>query len=193
VTTPSTILERAEAEFGRMTRGGRIIIMLGGGLLLLLLWSELLSPISDGWAASADTIEAQVDRVDRATAQAAAQRSNVIAFGPMASPNQRSTESQDMLEAVNQIMSEWGIRNYEFNESSNAVKVASARLPGIERIKATLRFEAEVEKAIEIIGAIEDSPAIEAINTARVQVGKSDRQLDIELTIEAWVRGGRKR
>ena len=82
----------------------------------------------------------------------------------------------------------------EFDEVSSAVKVGGSSLPGIDRIKATLGFDAEHEKAIEIIGAIEDSPAIEAISNARVQRSKvGGRVLAIELTIEAWVRGGRRR
>lgn len=189
MSTPTNLLDRIESEFSQMTRGGRVIIILGGVLLLLLLWFEFLSPISTSWSDSANTIAAQVDRVNRATAQAAAQRSNVIAFGPIAAPTKRSDESQDMLETVNTLMAEFNIRNYEFNESSNAVKVSSTALPGIERIKATLRFSSDVEKAIEVMGALESSSSIEAINAARVSKGQSERELDIELTLEAWVRG----
>jgi hypothetical protein len=184
--------DRVQAEFGAMTRGGRIIIILGGGLLLLIIWSELLAPIASGWSEAADSIAAQVDRVDRAESAATSQRSNVIAFGPLTPPSQRAPESQAMLEAVNTIMAEYDIRDYEFNEASSAVSVGGSALRGIDRIKATLEFEAEHEKAIEILGALEDSPALEAISNARVQVGKSARSLSVQVTIEAWIRGGRR-
>ena len=194
MTEATGIISRAQSEFERMSRSSRLIFGLGIVLIIFLLWSSVIDPISAGWNDAADDIATQTARVEKATSQAAAQRSNVVAFGPLASPLQRSTESQDMLEAVNAIMSEFAVRGYEFDEASSAVKVGGSSLPGIDRIKATLGFEAEHEKAIEIIGAIEDSPAIEAISNARVQRSKvGGRVLAIELTIEAWVRGGKRR
>ena len=154
----------------------------------------MISPIATSWGEAADEISRQVTRVDRAATQAAAQRANVVAYGPMVSPAQRATESQAMLEAVNAIMAEFGIRAYEFNESSSAVKVGGSTLPGIDRIKATLKFEAPEEKAIEILGALEDSPELESSSNARVQQGKAGGlSLGVELTIEAWIRGGSRR
>jgi type II secretory pathway component PulM len=194
VTEATGIISRAQSEFERMSRSSRLIFGLGIVLIIFLLWSSVIDPISAGWNDAADDIATQTARVEKATSQAAAQRSNVVAFGPLASPLQRSTESQDMLEAVNAIMSEFAVRGYEFDEASSAVKVGGSSLPGIDRIKATLGFDAEHEKAIEIIGAIEDSPAIEAISNARVQRSKvGGRVLAIELTIEAWVRGSKRR
>jgi hypothetical protein len=194
VTEATGIISRAQSEFERMSRSSRLIFGLGIVLIIFLLWSSVIDPISAGWNDAADDIATQTARVEKATSQAAAQRSNVVAFGPLASPLQRSTESQDMLEAVNAIMSEFAVRGYEFDEASSAVKVGGSSLRGIDRIKATLGFDAEHEKAIEIIGAIEDSPAIEAISNARVQRSKvGGRVLAIELTIEAWVRGGKRR
>jgi type II secretory pathway component PulM len=194
VTEATGIISRAQSEFERMSRSSRLIFGLGIVLIIFLLWSSVIDPISAGWNDAADDIATQTARVEKATSQAAAQRSNVVAFGPLASPLQRSTESQDMLEAVNAIMSEFAVRGYEFDEASSAVKVGGSSLPGIDRIKATLGFNAEHEKAIEIIGGIEDSPAIEAISNARVQRSKvGGRVLAIELTIEAWVRGGKRR
>jgi type II secretory pathway component PulM len=194
VTDATDLMSRAKSEFEKMSRSSRLIFGLGIVLVVFLLWSSLIDPVSAGWSDAADNIATQTARVEKAASQAAAQRSNVVAFGPLASPLQRSTESQDMLEAVNAIMSEFAVRGYEFDEASSAVKVGGSSLPGIDRIKATLGFEAEHEKAIEIIGAIEDSPAIEAISNARVQQSKvGGRKLAIELTIEAWVRGGRRR
>ncbi len=177
-----------------MSRSGRMIALLGVGLVVVLFWSELIAPISASWGDAADEISNQVARVDRAATQAAAQRANVVAYGPMVSPTQRGTESQAMLEAVNAIMDDFGIRAYEFNESSSTAKVGGSTLTGIDRIKATLKFEAPEEKAIEILGALEDSPKLESINSARVQQGKSGGlNLEVELTIEAWIRGGTRR
>ena len=194
MTDGTDFMSRAQSEFEKMSRSSRLIFGLGIVLVVFLLWSSIIDPVSAGWSDAADNIAAQTARVEKAASQTAAQRSNVVAFGPLASPLQRSTESQDMLEAVNAIMSEFAVRGYEFDEASSAVKVGGSSLPGIDRIKATLGFEAEHEKAIEIIGAIEDSPAIEAISNARVQRSKvGGRKLAIELTIEAWVRGGRRR
>ena len=194
MTDGTDLMSRAQSEFEKMSRSSRLIFGLGIVLVVFLLWSSLIDPISVGWNNAANDISTQTARVEKAASQAAAQRSNVVAFGPLASPLQRSTESQDMLEAVNAIMSEFGVRGYKFNEASSAVKVGGSSLPGIDRIKATLGFDAEHEKAIEIIGAIEDSPAIEAISNARVQRSKvGGRVLAIELTIEAWVRGGKRR
>ena len=194
MSTSSQLAERARREYERMSRSGRMIALLGLGLLVVLFWSELISPISTSWGEAADEISRQVTRVDRAATQAAAQRANVVAYGPMVSPAQRATESQAMLEAVNAIMDEFGIRAYEFNESSSAVKVGGSTLPGIDRIKATLKFEAPEEKAIEILGALEDSPELESISNARVQQGKAGGlSLGVELTIEAWIRGGSRR
>ncbi len=186
------VAERIQAEFGAMSQGGRLIVVLGGALLLFVVWSELVSPISTSWGESADAITEQVDRVDRAASQANSQRSNVIAFGPLTPPSQRAPESQAMLEAVNTIMAEYDIRDYEFNEAASAVSLGGATLRGIDRIKATLDFEADHEKAIEILGALEDSPELEAISNARVQVGKSARSLAVQVTIEAWIREGRR-
>ena len=194
MTDGTDLMSRAKSEFEKMSRSSRLIFGLGIVLVVFLLWSSLIDPVSAGWSDAADNIAAQTARVEKAASQTAAQQSNVVAFGPLASPLQRSTESQDMLEAVNAIMSEFAVRGYEFDEASSAVRVGGSSLPGIDRIKATLGFEAEHEKAIEIIGAIEDSPAIEAISNARVQQSKvGGRVLAIELTIEAWVRGGRRR
>jgi hypothetical protein len=177
-----------------MSRSGRMIALLGVGLLVVLFWSELVSPISTSWGGAADEISTQLARVDRAATQAAAQRANVVAYGPMVPPAMRATESQAMLEAVNAIMDEFGIRAYEFNESTSAVKVGGSTLPGIDRIKATLKFEAPEEKAIEILGALEDSSELESISSARVQQGKAGGlSLAVELTIEAWIRGGSRR
>ena len=194
MTDGTDLMSRAKSEFEKMSRSSRLIFGLGIVLVVFLLWSSLIDPVSAGWSDAAYNIAAQTARVEKAASQTAAQQSNVVAFGPLASPLQRSTESQDMLEAVNAIMSEFAVRGYEFDEASSAVRVGGSSLPGIDRIKATLGFEAEHEKAIEIIGAIEDSPAIEAISNARVQQSKvGGRVLAIELTIEAWVRGGRRR
>jgi len=194
VSTSSQFAQRARQEYERMSRSGRMIALLGVGLLVVLFWSELIAPISASWGGAADEISNQVDRVDRAATQAAAQRANVVAYGPMVSPSQRANESQAMLDAVNAIMDEFGIRAYEFNESSSTAKVGGSMLTGIDRIKATLKFEAPEEKAIEILGALEDSPELESINSARVQQGKTGRlNLEVELTIEAWIRGGTRR
>ena len=194
MSTSSPILDRAKQEYDRMSSSGRLIALLGVALLVVLLWSELVAPISTSWGAAADDISQRVDRVDRAAAQAAAQRSNVVAYGPMVPPSQRATESQAMLEAVNDIMSEYGVRAYEFNESSSAVKVGGSTLPGIDRIKATLRFETAEEKAIEILGALENSTKLECISSARVQQGKAGGlNLTVEYTIGAWIRGGTRR
>lgn len=176
-----------------MSRSGRMIIVLGIALLLIVIWSSFIAPISTSWAEASDNIAAQADRVDQAGARAAAQRANVVAFGPVASPTRRDTESQDMLEAVRSIMDTHDVRDYDFNEASSAVKVGTATLPGIERIRATLDFETGDEQAIDIIAALEDSPAIEVISSARVQKGASGRRLAVQLTIEAWIRGGRRR
>jgi hypothetical protein len=171
-----------------------MIALLGVGLLVVLFWSELIAPISASWGGAADEISNQVDRVDRAATQAAAQRANVVAYGPMVSPSQRANESQAMLDAVNAIMDEFDIRAYKFNESSSTVKVGGSMLTGIDRIKATLEFERPEGKAIEILGALEDSPELESINSARVQQGKTGGlNLEVELTIEAWIRGGTRR
>ncbi|MDP6158966.1 MAG: hypothetical protein QF360_02780 [Phycisphaerales bacterium] len=194
MSTSSQFAQRARQEYERMSRSGRMIALLGVGLLVVLFWSELIAPISASWGGAADEISNQVDRVDRAATQAAAQRANVVAYGPMVSPSQRANESQAMLEAVNAIMDEFGIRAYEFNESSSTAKVGGSMLTGIDRIKATLKFEAPEEKAIEILGALEDSPELESINSARVQQGKTGGlNLEVELTIEAWIRGGTRR
>ncbi len=194
MSTSSQFAQRARQEYERMSRSGRMIALLGVGLLVVLFWSELIAPISASWGGAADEISNQVDRVDRAATQAAAQRANVVAYGPMVSPSQRANESQAMLEAVNAIMDEFDIRAYEFDESSSTVKVGGSMLTGIDRIKATLKFEAPEEKAIEILGALEDSPELESINSARVQQGKTGGlNLEVELTIEAWIRGGTRR
>ncbi|MDP7189262.1 MAG: hypothetical protein QGI74_05290 [Phycisphaerales bacterium] len=194
MSTSSQFAQRARQEYERMSRSGRMIALLGVGLLVVLFWSELIAPISASWGGAADEISNQVDRVDRAATQAAAQRANVVAYGPMVSPSQRANESQAMLDAVNAIMDEFGIRAYEFNESSSTAKVGGSMLTGIDRIKATLKFEAPEEKAIEILGALEDSPELESINSARVQQGKTGGlNLEVELTIEAWIRGGTRR
>ena len=194
MSTSSQFAQRARQEYERMSRSGRMIALLGVGLLVVLFWSELIAPISASWGGAADEISNQVDRVDRAATQAAAQRANVVAYGPMVSPSQRANESQAMLEAVNAIMDEFGIRAYEFNESSSTAKVGGSMLTGIDCIKATLKFEAPEEKAIEILGALEDSPELESINSARVQQGKTGGlNLEVELTIEAWIRGGTRR
>jgi len=194
VSTSSQFAQRARQEYERMSRSGRMIALLGVGLLVVLFWSELIAPISASWGGAADEISNQVDRVDRAATQAAAQRANVVAYGPMVSPSQRANESQAMLDAVNAIMDEFDIRAYEFDESSSTVKVGGSMLTGIDRIKATLKFEAPEEKAIEILGALEDSPELESINSARVQQGKTGGlNLEVELTIEAWIRGGTRR
>ncbi len=194
MSTSSQFAQRARQEYERMSRSGRMIALLGVGLLVVLFWSELIAPISASWGGAADEISNQVDRVDRAATQAAAQRANVVAYGPMVSPSQRANESQAMLDAVNAIMDEFDIRAYEFDESSSTVKVGGSMLTGIDRIKATLKFEAPEEKAIEILGALEDSPELESINSARVQQGKTGGlNLEVELTIEAWIRGGTRR
>ena len=194
MSTSSQFAQRARQEYERMSRSGRMIALLGVGLLVVLFWSELIAPISASWGGAADEISNQVDRVDRAATQAAAQRANVVAYGPMVSPSQRANESQAMLEAVNAIMDEFDIRAYEFDESSSTVKVGGSMLTGIDRIKATLKFEAPEEKAIEILGALEDSPELESINSAHVQQGKTGGlNLEVELTIEAWIRGGTRR
>ncbi len=194
MSTSSQFAQRARQEYERMSRSGRMIALLGVGLLVVLFWSELIAPISASWGGAADEISNQVDRVDRAATQAAAQRANVVAYGPMVSPSQRANESQAMLDAVNAIMDEFGIRAYKFNESSSTAKVGGSMLTGIDRIKATLKFEAPEEKAIEILGALEDSPELESINSARVQQGKTGGlNLEVELTIEAWIRGGTRR
>lgn len=194
MTTDTNLTGRALKEFERMSRSGRMIALLGLGLVIILLWSELISPIATNWGDAADDISGKISRVDRAVSQSVSQRANVVAYGPMQSPSQRATESQAMLEAVNAIMDDFGIRAYEFNESTSAVKVSGSTLPGIDRIKATLKFEAAEEKAIEILGALESSPQLESISTARVQQGKGGGlNLAIELTIEAWIRGGGRR
>lgn len=190
----TNLTDRIRGEFDRMSQSGRMIAVLGLGIVVILIWSELIAPISTSWGEAAADISGKIARVDRAASQSARQRANVVAYGPMRSPAQRATESQAMLEAVNAIMDEYGIRAYEFNESSSAVKVSGSTLPGIDRIKATLKFEAAEEKAIEILGALESSPELESISSARVQQGKSGGlNLAVELTIEAWIRGGGRR
>ena len=182
-----TLTDRIREEFLKMSRSIRMVAVVGVAVLLFLLWSATISPLAAYWGDQSDMIVAQVERIEDATAAASAQRAAVIAFGPMSSPERRASESQAMLEAITQVMSDSGIRKYELTEHSSAVKVGGTALPGIERIKATVSFSAD-EIAYEAIGALENTPLLEGITSARIKRGKAGgRSLDLVLDLEAWI------
>jgi hypothetical protein len=184
----NTLTDRIREEFLKMSRSIRMVAVVGVAVLLFLLWSATISPLAAYWGDQSDMIVAQVERIEDATAAASAQRAAVIAFGSMSSPERRASESQAMLEAITQVMSDSGIRKYVLTESSSAVKVGGTALPGIERIKATVSFSADDEIAYEAIGALENTPLLEGITSARIKRGKAGgRSLDIELALEAWI------
>ena len=188
------ITDRVRAEFMQMSRSIRLVAVIGVALLLFLVWSSTIRPIAAHWSDESNQIVAQVDRIEKASNTAPSQRAAVIAYGPMSSPASRGNESLDMLEAITQIMAESGIRKYNLTESSSAVKVGGGALQGVERIKATVSFSADDEVAYEAIGALENSPSLEGITSARIKRGKDGgRSLDIELTLEAWIKEGRRR
>ena len=108
-----TLTDRIREEFLKMSRSIRMIAVVGVAVLLFLLWSATISPLAAYWGDQSDMIVAQVERIEDATAAASAQRAAVIAFGPMSSPERRANESQAMLEAITQVMSDSGIRKYE--------------------------------------------------------------------------------
>lgn len=189
-----TYAQRITQEYLRMSRTMRLLSVFCVILVVFLLWSVMIDPISTSWGMSAERIEQQVDRIEAASAQTVSQRDAVVAFGPLASPKSRAAESQDMIEAVAAIMAEYGIRGSELNEAPSAVKVGASTLPGIERIKQTLKFETDYETAFDVLAALEASPALEAITSTRIQRGRTrSESLDVEVTLEAWIRGGSSR
>jgi hypothetical protein len=180
-------------RFQQLERVWQWVILAVVFLILFLVWSEGITPMSDGWAQQSDQIELDLQRtasgaqMDRTTTSAA------MIYGPLELPNMKPAGSLELTEVVQGILADNGITNDTFYQSQST-NIKTGTLPGLarageklERIKGELDFESKPDVAMNIISQLEQNPVIEAVSYVSIRK-EGAGSVRTKLTIEAWVR-----
>jgi len=180
-------------RFKGLERAWQWIILAVAFLLAFLLWSTVIAPIGDEWAAQSDRIESNLDRTSGTITLDPTTKTAAMVYGSVELPNMKETGSLTLTEVVHAILATHGITNDTFYQSQSAnIKVSA--LPGIarageklERIKGELDFESKPDAAISIVAELERNPAVEALSNLKIdKLGNGT--VRTRLTLEAWVR-----
>ena len=180
-------------RFKSLERSWQWIILAITFLLAFLIWSEVIAPIGDGWAAQADRIEENLSRTRGITTLDSATKTAAMIYGPLELPNMKAAGSLTLTEVVHAILATHGITNDTFYQSQTA-NIKNSALPGIarageklERIKGELDFDSNPDTAISIVAELEHSADVEAISNLKIdKLGNGT--VRTRLTLEAWVR-----
>jgi hypothetical protein len=180
-------------RFRELERAWQWIILAVVFLLAFLLWSSVIAPIGDDWAAQSDRIESNLTRTSGKVTLDASTKSAAMIYGAVELPDMKESGSLSLTEVVHDILAKHGITNDTFYQSQSAnIKVSA--LPGIarageklERIKGELDFESKPDTAISIVADLERSSAVEALSNLKIdKLGNGT--VRTRLTLEAWVR-----
>ncbi|MDG2291989.1 MAG: hypothetical protein P8L37_04970 [Phycisphaerales bacterium] len=180
-------------RFRELERAWQWVILAVAFLLAFVVWSSVIAPIGDDWAAQSDRIEANLARTSGKVTLDASTKSAAMIYGPVELPDMKESGSLSLTEVVHAILATHGITNDTFYQSQSAnIKVSA--LPGIarageklERIKGELDFESKPDTAISIVADLERSSAVEALSNLKIdKLGNGT--VRTRLTLEAWVR-----
>lgn len=162
-------------------------------LLVFLIWAQVLEPTGTAWAETANRMESDLDRTSSSISLDAQSRNAAMTYGSILLPDRKADGSLELIEIVQSILSNHGVKNDTFYQSqSNAIKASV--LPGIaragekiERIKGELDFSSTPANAIQIISELETHPGIEGISNIRIDKA-GNKQVRTRISLEAWVR-----
>ncbi|MEM7228106.1 MAG: hypothetical protein AAF432_04745 [Planctomycetota bacterium] len=170
------------------------------GMVLFVIWSYFLSPIATDWAASADRITADVEKIKNADDPTLEQfeiRQVATAIGPVAVPGPEEQGKSDLNDEIIRILQD----NNASNQSvvvRDGQRMRRGTLQGvvqskrIMRIDADVRFEASDADLTTILTQLESSPAVETISLVRIVKAGGPYMLDVSMKLEAWVIEPRK-
>jgi|GEM_PF-1950932 len=185
------------ARLQSLPLAGRIAV---GAIALLLAWVALEQwswSWARQWSQDADHIEQVLTTSSELASNADA--TAVIGaelFGPINPPASESEGAEQMAKAVVDV-----VKKHVAHFSYDAQR-ASSRLSGsggatiagnqkLSKVTGDVQFEATPEETAKIIAELEANPAIEAINSLRIQRKDADRKVAVRLTVEAWVYAAR--
>ncbi|MBL9149740.1 MAG: hypothetical protein JNM94_13705 [Phycisphaerae bacterium] len=153
------------------------------------------------WKAAAD-LDAESNRLSRIIDDAAtrnsmiegndAVRSAVLAFGEARIPRDDRDGTEALQKSVDRAVKDTKIV-YSLDVRSSG-KFPAGAFPGIaspgeriEKVVGDMKFEASQAVAIQVLERLEASPDIESVSRVKL-TKKSDSKLQVQLTVEAWVR-----
>lgn len=190
------------ARWRSLPRSQQIAVAAVGVLLAWLALEQWSWSWAREWSAEADRIEralsdsrslaSEVDPVTAAGAEL---------YGPIDPPAGESEGAEAMAKAVVEVVKRHGTSNFSYDaqRASSSLAGAPVTIGGsgqrLSKVTGEVQFESSPEEASKIIEELEASPAIEAINSVRLQRRDGERKVMVRLTVEAWVfaarRGGR--
>ncbi len=157
-----------------------------------LLWDATIADVAAGWAAKSDTIEMQINEVNKPIVLKSSTKHAISAFGEVQLPREKADGSSGLTNAIHDILASSRVRNDEFTRTKTT-RMRSSALPGIaqsgqqiEQVIGDLHFEARQSDILNVIADLESSPWIDSISSVRL-TRLDGRLIRVNLSLEAWV------
>lgn len=177
----------------------RVGVIVAVTLLVILVAQDYVWPTADEWNKESDRISRIIDQsrdldkaIDRKIERVA------TALGPIEVPRSASPGATRLEETVGTILERNGIvpkidarTGSRLASASPISEVAGGR---VQRLVCELDFKTNPDTLIKVIRELEAEPEIESISSLRLERIDDGPQLEVALSIEAWVvptRGGR--
>ncbi len=177
----------------------RVGVIVAVTLLVILVAQDYVWPTADEWNKESDRISRIIEQsrnldkaIDRKIERVA------TALGPIEVPRSASPGATRLEETVGKILERNGIvpkidarTGSRLASASPISEVAGGR---VQRLVCELDFKTNPDTLIKVIRELEAEPEIESISSLRLERIDDGPQLEVALSIEAWVvptRGGR--
>lgn len=169
--------------------------------VVFIAYTDLVQPIADRWNAESDRIDAILDRAEGNKAQLPPSlEAAVEALGPIQVPRTEAEGSLALAQTITKAIGNQPVANFSFDARAGSRlppaalrEIVSGTGQRVERVVGEVGFTASPEQAAAIIAELESSPEIESISRLRMARSKSDRKVDVKMTVEAWILTGRGR
>jgi hypothetical protein len=185
-------------RFQQLPRAVRWLVVAAVFIALFRVWDLTIGDLSRAWAKEAETVERQITAVrDSAvlTDELEDLENAILGLGPVRAPGRQDEGRTALTLAVVDVLENepHNIDHYEFDLSGGGDRLPqdlSRDLvrPGnrVSRLTCTVGFDAKPERAIAVIGDLENRDEIEAIR--KISITKGDRgTVKVSLTLESWV------
>ena len=162
------------------------------GTIAFLLWDATIAEVAANWSSQADTIEMQIQEVNKPARLTLTTKNAITAFGEVQLPREKADGASGLTNAIHEILGANRVRNDDFKRTKTT-RMRSSALPGIaqsgqqiEQVIGDLHFEARQSDILNVIADLESSPWIDSISSVRL-TRMDGRLIRVNLSLEAWV------
>jgi hypothetical protein len=192
--------DRLIGDFRRLPRIVRIGLGAAAAILLFLFINDYVWAIADDWNQKADTLQALIAESQRRESRLSREEQNLVTvFGPVSMPTDTSTGSQEMAQAVHEVIKSYGIEVANFNYVANAgtklprevlADVADLKGQRFDRLRAEVKLDTTTEVVAKILADLESRSEIEAISSLRIVRHENPPKVNMSFIVECWVKSG---